>query len=128
MANGQVKKKHKTTGKNSKNPQANGRNGKGQFAKGNTAGEGKKTPSAIHKQRLTEVFKATVTSQDIIAIAKKLVEKAKKGDYQAAKDVLDRCLGKPKETLELGGIDGQPITVRIVDFGKIKTEGELSGQ
>lgn len=104
------------------NPQVNGRNTKGQFLNGNKAGEGKKTPSAKHKLKLAQSFNATVTEEDIVAIAKKLVEKAKNGDYQAAKDVLDRCLGRPKETHEVGGIDGMPIQVSIVDFAKINDD------
>ncbi len=102
--------------KPTKKPRTNGRNGKGQFANGNKAGLGKQTPSANHKQKLTEAFKATVTEADIIAIAKKMVAKAKKGDNQAAKDILDRCLGRPKETHEIGGIDGGPVTLQIIDY------------
>lgn len=36
---------------------------------------------------------------------------------QAVDSMLDRTFGKPAQSLELGGKDGQPITVKIVQYG-----------
>lgn len=38
-----------------------------------------------------------VTPEDMTAIIRKLVELAREGDVQAAKEVLSRTLGKPQE-------------------------------
>jgi len=39
-----------------------------------------------------------VTEEDMRTILGKLVELARSGNVQAAKEVLDRCLGKPLES------------------------------
>lgn len=114
------KKKHP----GGRKPSTNGRNKNGQFAKGNCVATGR-APDKTHKFKLTEAFKNSVTEADIIDIAKKLVKKAKAGDYQAAKDVLDRCLGRPKETHEIGGIGGQRrLIVELVTSTAGRTDGQ----
>ncbi len=40
---------------------------------------------------------AAVSDKEMKAIVKKLVELAKRGNVPAAKEVLDRCLGRPVE-------------------------------
>ena len=112
----------KTTKKkvsNKKTPQYNGKNGKGQFVKGNTAGNGKMTPAAKQQRVLTNIFKSAVTEADILAIKKAMVKEAKKGNVKAAQLVLDRCFGKAVQPLELGGEGGGPLQVNIVDYRNI---------
>ena len=84
-------------------PQSNGKNGKGQFVKGNTAGTVGKRAESKHKEKLAAAFNASVSECDIRKIARALVKKACEGDTKAAQQVLDRCLGKVKETTELTG-------------------------
>ena len=82
-------------------PTANGANGRdegGRFAKGNPGGPG--NPHAKRAQELRKAFYAAVSDEDLAEVVKALVREAKLGDVQAAREVLDRCLGKP-EALDL---------------------------
>jgi hypothetical protein len=48
-----------------------------------------------------------VTTEDLRAICAKLVEQAKAGSIPAAREVLDRCLGRSvslSDPLEVGGV------------------------
>lgn len=92
-----------------KKPQSNGK-----FKKGNKAGAKGKRAESRHKEKLTLAFNAAITESDMIAIAKALVKKAKTGDARAAKEVLDRCLGKPMQSLEIAGKDGGPLKLNVV--------------
>ena len=99
-------KRKKSTPKVPKKPRVSGK-----FQKGNTAGSltKGKHPEAKRKRNLAEAFKAAVTITDIKAIAKKLVKEAKAGNAKAAKEVLDRCCGKPPQDINLGDADGNPL-------------------
>jgi hypothetical protein len=80
-------------------PSTNGDNGKdaaGKFVAGNKGGPG--NPFSRQVAKLRSALLQTVTTQDIIAIVKVLIKKAKKGNVACAKEVLDRSLGKPVET------------------------------
>lgn len=58
-----------------------------------------------------------------IEFMSKYLELARKGDLRALKDMFDRRFGKPKETHEVSGIDGEPIkTVNEVKW--IVIDGE----
>ena len=81
-----------------KAPSPNGRNGReatGRFAKGNAGGPG--NPHARKVGQLRSAMLRTVSGKDMQPIVKKLVEEAKGGDVRAAKEVMDRCLGRPVE-------------------------------
>ena len=106
------KKTAKKTVKATKNPQGNGNSTS--FKKGNTAGKGKKTPIAKHRIKLADAFKSAVTEKDMVDIAKALVEKAKKGEAKPAKEVLDRCIGKATQPVEVTGEGGGPIKTRLI--------------
>jgi len=67
----------------------------GRFAPGNSGGPG--NPSARAVGQLRAALLASVTEEDIRQIVAALVLKAKAGDIAAAKEVLDRTLGKPVE-------------------------------
>lgn len=71
----------------------------GKFAKGNRLGKGNPHAAKVAKLR-TALIKA-VDADDLTAIIKKLVERAKAGDVIAAREILDRCLGKANQPLEL---------------------------
>ena len=77
----------------------NGRNAHGRFASGNQFGRGNPHHEQVGKLRST-LLKA-ITNKDLRAIVKALIEKAKTGDVLAAREVLDRCLGKPKQTVDM---------------------------
>lgn len=72
-----------------------GRDGGGRFTKGNPGGVG--NPFAKQVGRLRSAMLKAVTEEDMRAIVAKLVESAKKGNVQAAKEIMNRCLGKPQE-------------------------------
>jgi hypothetical protein len=78
-------------------PQAS-RYGNGRFRPGNTGGPG--NPYAKRTAKLRTALLRAVKPEDIEAAVAKLVEKAKAGELPAIKELLDRCLGRPKETVE----------------------------
>ena len=74
-----------------------GRKTNGRFAKGNQIAVGNSGPLNRKAQELKDAALAAVSAKDIKFIIKKLVSQARAGDIKAAKEVFDRCLGKPKE-------------------------------
>lgn len=79
-------------------PSPNGHNGRGasgRFAKGNPGGPG--NPHAQQVGKLRSAMLRAVTEADVKAIVARLVKLAKEGNVQAAREVLDRCVGKPTE-------------------------------
>jgi hypothetical protein len=87
-------------------PSTNGTNGRdagGRFAAGNR--EGKGNPHARAVARLRAAMLDAVTDDDVSAIVKALVAKAKAGDLRAAQEVLDRCLGRVQHELPLNTLD-----------------------
>ena len=81
-------------------PKANGRDSNGRFAKGHSISSGKhRSNLKKRKQELASALTTAVSVRDVMEIVKKLVEKAKKGDIYAAKEVLDRCIGKSEQPL-----------------------------
>jgi len=73
----------------------NGRDASGRFAPGNKASVG--NPHAKKAGQLRSALFRSVTTKDIKAVVAQLVEQAKSGDVQAAKEVLLRTLGRPVE-------------------------------
>lgn len=79
-------------------PSANGLDGRdaaGRFATGNRGGPG--NPYAKRVAALRVAMLEAVSEGDMQAILSKLVELAKAGNIPAAKEVLDRCLGRTLE-------------------------------
>ena len=72
-----------------------GRDVHGRFTPGNKAAKG--NPHASQVAKLRSAALQAVTEDKIERIIAKLVELAEEGNVQAAKEVLDRCLGKPQE-------------------------------
>lgn len=80
------------------NPSRNGSDGRderGRFAPGNRGGPG--NPHAKQTGKLRSAMLKAVTEKDMRDVVMKLVELAKSGNVPAAKEVLDRCLGRPVE-------------------------------
>jgi hypothetical protein len=81
-------------------PSTNGANGGrqdgGRFAKGNPGGPG--NPHARRVARLRSALLKAVTPADMKAIVARLVQDARAGNVQAAREVIERSLGKPVET------------------------------
>lgn len=73
----------------------NGRDERGCFATGNKGGPG--NPLAKQVNQLRSALLNAVTKEDIIAIAKVMIKKAKRGNTACIKEVFDRTLGKPIE-------------------------------
>jgi len=69
-----------------------GRTPGGRFAPGNRGGPG--NPHATTVAKLRAAILAAVTPEDIDAIIRGLVHRAKGGDMAAAKELLDRAIGK----------------------------------
>ncbi len=77
---------------------SNGRNSRGQFTAGNAGGPG--NPFARHIGQLRTALMESMTPADVEAVVHKLVDLAKEGSIPAAKELLERCLGKA-ESLDL---------------------------
>lgn len=73
-------------------PSTNGRTAKGHFAKGNPGGPG--NPHAKRVAGLRQALLEAVSEDDLRAIAKTLVKKAKGGDLPAIRELLNRVIGK----------------------------------
>jgi len=65
----------------------------GRFLPGNKASKG--NPQAAKVARLRAALLDAVKPSDMAAIIKSLIDKAKDGDIQAAKIILERTLGQP---------------------------------
>jgi len=72
-----------------------GRTPGGRFAPGNAGGPG--NPHAPTVAKLRAAILAAVTAEDIEAIVRALVHRAKGGDMAAIRELLDRAIGKPTD-------------------------------
>lgn len=72
-------------------PSGDGRDPKGRFAAGNPGGKG--NPYARQVAALRAALLGAVKPEDLAAIVTKLAARAKAGDVQAAKLLLERLLG-----------------------------------
>lgn len=98
------------------NPTTGGglRDGKGRFQPGHVPiNGGKNNESKAKGKALHDALLAAVTAQDIQAIVKKLISKAKNGNIPAAKEVLDRCIGKVPQAMSFAGAEGGPVEIKI---------------
>ena len=99
-------------------PSTNGGNGRdprtGRFAKGNTGGPG--NPNAQHVAKLRDGFRSACTLADVRAICRRLVAMAKKGNVLAAREVLDRTIGKSAMALEHAGADNPNSVIPVFEI------------
>jgi hypothetical protein len=94
------------------------------FEKGNKFGRGNPLARRQHEHRMQ--FLDAVHPETIPALARKLQHDALKGDEFAVRVLLDYCLAKPAQAVELSGPDGTELGI---NFGAITTVvlGALSG-
>ena len=81
----------------------NGRDPAGRFAPGNAGGPG--NPHAKQVGALRSAMLRAISEEDMQEIVAKLVALARSGNVPAAKEVLDRCLGKVQEADLLERLD-----------------------
>lgn len=82
---------------------ANGRDASGKFATGNRGGPG--NPHAKQVAKLRKALLDTVTAEDVAEVVRALVAQAKNGDVVAAREVLDRTIGKALELDVIARLD-----------------------
>lgn len=100
-----------------------GRDGRGRFATGNTASRG--NPHAQAVGRLRAALLGAVTPDDLSEIVVALVAKAKAGDVAAAREVLDRCLGKVPQAVAIKQADREPDRIIVIPSPVVKNMAEL---
>ena len=81
----------------------NGHNPDGTFAKGNPGGPG--NPYARRTARLRSVLLDAVSDDDLDAIVRALVDRAKSGDVVAAREIFNRLVGKPGNATDPDRLD-----------------------
>jgi len=87
------------------------RNANGQFAKGNRGGPGR--PRLDAEQKYLRALRKALPQKDVHAIVEKLVIKAKSGNIQAAKLLLEYAIGKPTQYVETD-VSGSLDLVRVI--------------
>lgn len=73
----------------------NGRDGKGRFAKGNPGGPG--NPHARRVGELRSALLEAITPDAIRKAVEALIREAEGGNVSAARELIDRAIGKPIE-------------------------------
>lgn len=90
-------------------PSKTGQNGRdtatGRFTAGNKVAAGNQ--GQRFTQRIRAVFQAAITDKDFKAVIRSLVDAAKKGDVRAAQIVIEHCLGRPCQRVEVD--QAQPL-------------------
>ena len=80
---------------------SNGRDGRGRFSPGNPGGPGNPHAGAVGAWR--SALAEAVTAEDVRKVTLALVKQAKAGERWAVKELLDRCLGRPYQAVEIAG-------------------------
>lgn len=110
-----------------KRPSVDGKNGRGdngQFAKGNTFGQGR--PRSDLAREVREAIRAAVTPSDVREIIAALVAKAKGGDVSAANAVLDRLCGRALDAAALLALDqAEEKDVEAAEWGNLIGPGAM---
>jgi hypothetical protein len=93
-----------------------GRDASGRFAPGNPGGPGAIAHERTKRARaLRQALHDAVTAEDIAAVARMLVERAKAGDVAAARELLDRIIGRPlpAEPPKDDDGEGKQVVIRL---------------
>jgi len=80
------------------------------------------------RRQFAKTFYNTIKPEDIEAVVRKLIEKAKEGNMIAIKEVLDRLLGKPMAEVinEEGQTSFETLLAQIQQADKIEiTKGQI---
>ena len=80
-------------------PSLSGRDGNGKFAMGNRESKGNPLAQSVNKFRAA--IHAAITPDDVQAVIKMLLIKAKEGNVAAAQELLSRLVGKPAAAIEI---------------------------
>jgi len=91
------------TAANSAPTEPAGRDSSGRFCRGNKGGPG--NPFARKTAALRQALLDTVTAEDLQAIVRQLIQKAKEGDVSAARLVLSYTVGKPDKAVDPDNVD-----------------------
>lgn len=109
----------KTGGKQDKKKpkQETERNPDGTFPKGKSGNPNgrprEKSLTTLLKEALKNIEGVTGEQYDVLLV-KRLLEKAiSKGDMKAIQMIWERLEGKPKQSIEMSGIDGDPIEYNV---------------
>jgi hypothetical protein len=95
----------------------NGRGARGLFAPGNKFSKGN-----VGHRRMAELRRAlfeAATEDDVREVYRAMVTAAKGGDVAAARVVLEHLLGKPRQQVELSGVDGEPLGLDLASLMKV---------
>jgi hypothetical protein len=74
---------------------------------------GNGNPNAKRQHELKKALMACATETDIQDIYKSMLRAAKTGDVAAAKVLLDHLLGRPSQSVEISGPDGEPAKLNL---------------
>ena len=91
------------------------RDSNGRFKQGNAGGPG--NPHAGQVSQLRAAILDGVNAEDVAAIIKQLILKAREGDLAAAKEILDRTVGKPAQSNLLERIEALEAIAAQVGAG-----------
>jgi len=86
------------------------RDKKGRFVKGNQAARGN-NGGRPRRAKLQDVIDEVMTDDDLKEIIRKHMDKAKAGDKDAAKLVLEHRYGRPVQETELVGDQERPVVI-----------------
>jgi hypothetical protein len=100
-----------------------GRDERGLFKAGNTISKGVGGNPSV--KRMAELKRALVdcgTVEDVQKLYAALLTAALGGDTSAAKLLLDHLVGRPTQSVEVSGIEGEPVRFNMAAFvGVIQT-------
>jgi hypothetical protein len=88
----------------------NGRTARGTFAPGNKLAKG--YPHARRANRLRAELYRVVTVEEFREIVRAMVKEAKNGDIAAAREIIERLLGKPESADTMARIEELETTLR----------------
>lgn len=92
------------------------RDSNGRFTQGNAGGPG--NPHAGQVSQLRAAILEAVSAEDVAAIIEQLISKARQGDLAAAREILDRTVGKPAQSNLLERIEALEAIAAQVEAGQ----------
>jgi hypothetical protein len=113
-----MKRKPSLNGPNGK--KTSGRDKRGRFAPGNPGGPG--NPLAKRANQVRSLVLSQITREDIRAVVRKLLKKARAGNMAAIREVLDRCVGKSITFAELREVENDIAECKVLRMPWEETE------
>ena len=96
---------------NGDNGQAETRDSKGRFLSGNPGGPG--NPNVRNVATWRKALADTVSPDDVAEVTRRLLSAAKDGQPWAIHELLDRCLGKSAQAVEVSGMPSGPLPIKV---------------